>query len=63
MERTIQEIYTIIWEKRENAEKHYLRESKTSRTPIDKRMLSLLEGEIEAYTDVLILIETSEVLK
>ena len=63
MRRSIEEIYHLIIEKKKNAENHYIRESKTSRTPNDGRMLDMLEGEIKAYTDILILLETSGVVE
>lgn len=75
MKRTIKEIYDLIKQKIENAENHHKRLSDDlfkERAKIDKdetqimndiKMINLVEGEIRAYTDIKILIETSEVLE
>lgn len=68
MKRTIKEIYEIIVDKRRNARDHYSRIRKESELPNDKTlfqtlydhaMMDNLSGEIDAYTDVLCLIESS----
>ena len=56
---TIQEIYNIICEKRENA-KRDMALKKLAGKPNEA---TILYGEIEAYTDVLVLIESSGVLE
>lgn len=79
MKRTIDEIYNIIIEKRENAVKD-LRNKMAQVSKLcaeltfDELEISIdydylkekqreLTGEIEAYTDVLCLIESSQILK
>lgn len=59
MKRTIDEIYNIIVEKRKNA--IYDRTKQIREENLDKFVR--LNGEIEAYTDVLCLIESSQILK
>jgi hypothetical protein len=66
MKRTINDIYELLKQKRENAindrEKYCMPLGK--KQPIkDFAIKCKLEGEIDAYTDVLILIETSKVLE
>jgi hypothetical protein len=56
MKRTIDEIYELIIEKRDSAI------SAKNREP-EKIVRERLYGEVDAYTDVLILIETSQILK
>lgn len=70
MKRTIDEIYNIIIEKRDNAESHLERNGGiTKANCIDEKGYPLLrtglelKGEILAYTDVLCLIESSQILK
>lgn len=60
MKRTINDIYNLINEKLENAQNDLYRE-KTRIYPNNKKTLKL-EGEIEAYEDIKILIETSRIL-
>lgn len=60
MKRTINEIYDLIKEKKFNAENDLYRE-KTRVYSSTKKQYEL-KGEIEAYEDVLNLIETSQVL-
>lgn len=74
MKRTINEIYDLINQKIENAENHHKRlldDLFKERAKIDKdetqimndiKMINLVEGENNAYTDIKILIETSGVL-
>lgn len=57
--RTIEEIYNIICEKRDNAERDWERWFYKE----DRLMMEKCYSEAQAYTDVLILIETSEVLE
>ena len=57
MKRTIDDIYKLINYKRESAINELKREKE------DKNLRERLFGEIDAYTDVLVLIETSQVLK
>lgn len=57
MKRTIDEIYKLINYKRESAINELKRDKE------DKYLREKLFGEIDAYTDVLVLIETSQVLK
>lgn len=56
MQRTIKDIYELIQQKRENA----VNDNKRPHTLIESYQL---QGEIDAYTDVLRLIETSGVLE
>ena len=61
MLRTIREIYILIKKKRDNA-------FNDLRATIDGREMNLdkefhLQGELDAYTDVLILLETSGVVE
>ena len=67
--RTLQEIYELIKQKKENAERDL--ETTRPKALIEKNdaeyellimKLKELKGEIEAYTDVLCLIESSGVL-
>ena len=64
---TIQDIYELTKLKKENAELHYTRIIKLHNSiPMEikeRDLLNNLKGEIEAYTDVKILIETSGVLE
>ena len=60
MKRNIKEIYNILKQKKENA-LNDLTGEQFRKYPSHKKMLKL-QGEIDAYTDVIILIETSEVL-
>lgn len=60
MKRNINEIYELIKEKISNAENDLYRE-KTRVYPSTKKQYEL-KGEIDAYKDVLNLIETSQVL-
>lgn len=69
MKRTIEEIYNIIIQKRDNATKDKERirikaknEKNADEFAILLRDLRQINGEIEAYTDVLCLIESSQVL-
>ena len=57
MKRTIDDIYRLIVYKRECALNELQREKE------NKMLRENLFGEIDAYTDVLVLIETSQVLK
>lgn len=61
MKRTIKEIYDLINQKIESAKNSYHAE-KMKPYSSNKKCCEL-QGEIEAYTDVKILLETSEVLK
>ena len=61
MKRTINEIYNLLLQKQENA-LNDLTGEQLRKYPSNKKILKL-QGEIEAYTDVINLIETSEVLK
>ena len=61
MKRTINEIYNLLLQKKENASNDLTGEQ-LRKYPSNKKILKL-QGEIEAYTDVIVLIETSEVLK
>ena len=70
MKRTINEIYELIKQKRENAERdrqisyNIIEEAKNSEEYLDAKMHSKeLTGEIDAYTDVICLIESSQVLE
>ena len=57
---TLKELYETIKQKKENAEYHYNRmiiEEKEGKEVKATRLI--LKGEIEAYTDVLCLIESS----
>ena len=67
--RTIEEIYILIKQKKENAERD--RETKREKARIEENdaeygllimELEELDGEIDAYTDILCLIESSGVL-
>lgn len=58
MKRTIKEVYDLIKEKRDNAEKDY---KNTGGAEIIKA--SILYGEKTAYEDVLCLIESSHLLE
>ncbi len=60
MKRTINEIYKLLLEKKENA-LNDLTGEQLRKYPSNKKILKL-QGEIEAYTDVINLIETSQVL-
>ena len=66
---TVKEIYELIKEKRDNAKSHLERNGGiTKANCIDEKGYPLLrtglelKGEIEAYTDVICLIESSGVL-
>ena len=65
MKRTIKEIYEIIVKKRNSAYNHYTRIKNThnSISVEEKYLLNNLKGEIEAYTDVLALLESSGVVE
>lgn len=60
MKRTINEIYELLKQKVENANNDFNYEHSRA-YPSNKRILKI-EGNIEAYQDVIILLETSEVL-
>ena len=60
---TISDIYFKIQEKRNEMQSDYLKEARTSRTPKDTELLTILPIKIDDYTDILKLIEDSEVLK
>lgn len=60
MKRNINDIYNLLLQKKENAENDLLGE-RMRKYPSNKKILQL-QGQISAYTDVIILIETSEVL-
>lgn len=60
MKRTINEIYELLKQKKENALNDLTRERMRQYSSAKK--ILKLEGEIEAYQDVIVLIETSEVL-
>lgn len=60
MKRTINDIYNLIKQKEENALNDLTRE-RMRNYPSNKKILRL-EGEIEAYQDIRIMLETSEVL-
>lgn len=60
MKRTINEIYNLLLQKQENA-LNDLTGEQLRKYPSNKKILKL-QGEIEAYTDVINLIETSQVL-
>lgn len=60
MKRDINEIYKILNNKRENAFNDIMYE-RNRQYPSNKKILRL-QGEIEAYTDVIILIESSQIL-
>ena len=69
MKRTINEIYDLIKQKIENAERdiqisfNTMKEAKNSEEWLEAKMRSKeLKGEVEAYTDILCLIESSGVL-
>ena len=61
---TIQELYELIKQKKESAINDLMREQAKLiiGKPVETEFLSALRGEIDAYTDVLILIESSGVL-
>lgn len=61
MKRNIDEIYNLINQKIENAKNDFHKE-RMRMYPSTKKQF-LLEGEIQAYTDIKILLETSGVLK
>lgn len=58
MKRTLKEIYELIQQKKQNALNDL--NGYAPKTPAE---FMKLRGEIDAYTDVLILIETSKVLE
>lgn len=60
MKRTINEIYELLKQKQENANNDLTAEYMKQCPSYDK--IVKLEGEIAAYHDVIILIETSDVL-
>ena len=60
MKRTINEIYNLLLQKQENA-LNDLTGEQLRKYPSNKKILKL-QGEIEAYTDVINLIKTSQVL-
>lgn len=60
MKRTIKDIRDLIEQKIENAQNNVMYE-RNRQYPSNKKILKL-QGEIEAYQDILILIETSELL-
>lgn len=57
MKRTIDELYKLICYKRECAIKELRREKE------NKMLRENLFGEIDAYTDIIVLMETSQILK
>lgn len=69
--RTIQELYELIKQKKENATNDFKRQQleqlkkgeEEQRVILPTLQMARLKGEIEAYTDVLILIESSGVLE
>ena len=67
MKRTINEIYELIEQKKENAERDRERTLQEIRNikDYDGNILKneRIKGEVDAYVDVLILIETSGVLE
>ena len=68
MSRSIEEIYHLIIEKKENAENHIERIYKEIKKDEIKEqhydcIYQKLKGEIKAYTDILILLETSGVVE
>lgn len=66
MERTINEIYNLIIQKKENARNHMERimeENKDGFVIEDLMKLQRVEGNYNAYTDILILLETSGVVE
>lgn len=60
MKRTINEIYNLLLEKKENALNDLTGEN--MRVYRSNKKILQLQGEIAAYTDVINLLETSEVL-
>ena len=62
---TIQELYELIKQKKESAINDLMREQAKLiiGKPVETEFLSALRGEIDAYTDVLCLIESSGVLE
>lgn len=60
MKRTINEIYELLKQKKENALNDLTRE-RMRQYSSNKKMLQL-QGEIEAYQDTITLIETSDIL-
>ena len=62
MKRTIDDIYRLITYKRECAINEAHGEAKKGKER-DRMFIERLYGEIDAYTDILILIETSHILK
>ncbi len=60
MKRNINEIHNLLKQKIENAQNDVMHE-RYRQYPSQKKLLRL-QGEIEAYQDILILIETSEIL-
>lgn len=58
MKRTLEEVKGLIKQKIENAQNDIVYEM-NRQYPSHKKMLRL-QGEVEAYQDVLILLETSE---
>ena len=60
MKRTINDIYELLKQKKENALNDITRE-RMRQYPSNKKIL-MLQGEIEAYQDTITLLETSEVL-
>lgn len=62
MKRTINEIYELICEKIENAERDLKALVNETKSLIITDLKAEIKGEIQAYTDIKILLETSEVL-
>lgn len=60
--RTIEEVYILLNKKRENALRDKDRERNNTEN-CDLVKIERLYGEIEAYTDVIILLETSGLIK
>lgn len=61
MKRDINEIYKIIREKRVSAQNDLVFERCKRKYPSTKKQY-LIQGEIGAYTDILVLLETSQIL-
>lgn len=63
MVRTIKEIHDLIKQKKENAEIDLTKSQYSNMVFPCPERISSLQGEIAAYNDVLILIETSHLLE
>lgn len=66
MKRTIKEVYDLIKEKEDNAKKHLdrlLTYIPSSNEPIKDPVCNQLKGSIDAYRDVLYLMESSHLLE